>query len=89
LTGTGPAAPLADHLVETAEVGRRIRRVVDAMPPRTRLAAVLRWDHDMAHKDIAVAMGISIKGVEKLLGVAKSRLREELGEQLDRGTAID
>jgi DNA-directed RNA polymerase specialized sigma24 family protein len=43
----------------------------------------------MAHKDIAVAMGISTKGVEKLLGVAKSRLREELGEQLDRGMTID
>jgi RNA polymerase sigma-70 factor (ECF subfamily) len=89
LTGTGSTAPLADHLLETAEVGSRIRRVVDALPPRTRLAAVLRWDHDMAHKDIAVAMGISVKGVEKLLGIAKSRLRQELGEQLDRGMPID
>jgi RNA polymerase sigma-70 factor (ECF subfamily) len=89
VTGTGPAAPLPDHLVETAEARRRIRRVIDAMPPRTRLAAVLRWDHDMAHKDIAVAMGISTKGVEKLLGIAKSRLREELGEQSIRGMTAD
>ncbi len=91
VTGTAPGAPLPDHLAETAEFGRRIRRVIDAMPPRTRLAAVLRWEHDMAHKDIAVAMGISTKGVEKLLGIAKSRLREELGDHLDRkgGLAID
>ncbi len=81
LTGTASPAPWPDRVLETAEVGRKLRDVIDALPPRTRLAAVLRWDHDLAHKDIAVAMGISTKAVEKLLAIAKSRLRAQLGEQ--------
>ena len=89
VTGTGVPAPLPDRELETAESGRRIRQAIDAMPPRARLATVLRWEHEMSHKDIAVAMGISAKGVEKLLRTAKSRLREELGEQVDREIAID
>src|SRR5262249_10531433 len=86
--GTAPAASLPDRVLETAEAARRIRQVVDALPPRTRLAAVLRWDYDLSHKDIAVAMGISTKGVEKLLTIAKSRLRAELGEQFGGEIAV-
>lgn len=89
LTGTGSAAPLPDHALQTAEVERRIRGAIDALPPRTRLAAVLRWNHDLAHKDIAVAMGITIKGVEKLLTIAKSQLRETLGDHFADEIAVD
>ena len=89
VAGTASAAPLPDRVLETAEVERKLREVIDALPPRTRLAAVLRWEHDLAHKDIAVAMGISIKGVEKLLGVARSRLRSELGEQFGGAISVD
>jgi RNA polymerase sigma-70 factor, ECF subfamily len=89
LAGTGPALPSPDRALETAEAERRFRRVVDGLPARTRLAAVLRWEHDLAHKDIAVAMGISVKGVEKLLGVAKSRLRAEFGDRFRDGIAVD
>jgi RNA polymerase sigma-70 factor (ECF subfamily) len=86
LAGAPSTPRLPDEVFETAELRRRIRIAIDALPPRTRLAAILRWDHELSHKEIAVAMGISVKGVEKLLGIAKSRLRNELGGRLDDAT---
>jgi DNA-directed RNA polymerase specialized sigma24 family protein len=38
----------------------------------------------MSHAEVATMMGISLKGVEKLLGVAKQKLRERLGDLLAR-----
>jgi len=39
----------------------------------------LQWDYEMSHAEIATAMGISIKGVEKLIATAKAKLRQALG----------
>ncbi len=37
----------------------------------------------MSHDEIAVAMDISNKGVEKLIATAKRKLRESLGAHAD------
>jgi DNA-directed RNA polymerase specialized sigma24 family protein len=34
----------------------------------------------MSHAEVATMMGISLKGVEKLLAVARQKLRERLGD---------
>jgi RNA polymerase sigma factor (sigma-70 family) len=48
---------------------------IDELPTRARLALVLQRDHEMSQAEIANAMGISVKGVEKLLATAKTKLR--------------
>lgn len=73
-------APAADRQLEQRETAHAVRAAIDALPPRTRLAIVLRIDHGMSVAEIATAMGISLKGAEKLLGAAKGKLRSHLGE---------
>jgi RNA polymerase sigma-70 factor (ECF subfamily) len=76
----GIAAPvtLPDRALEADERQAAVRAAIDALPPRTRLAIVLRWEHGMSNDAVAEAMGISIKGVEKLVATAKRKLRETL-----------
>lgn len=75
--------PGADRQLEQAETDRAVRAAIDRLPPRTRLALVLRIDHAMSHADVATAMGITVKGVEKLLATARAKLRGELGAHAD------
>jgi RNA polymerase sigma-70 factor (ECF subfamily) len=72
-----------DRALEIDETARAVRAAIDRLPARSRVAFVLRWDHEMTNAQIAIAMGISIKGVEKLIVTAKSRLRILLGSHAD------
>jgi RNA polymerase sigma-70 factor (ECF subfamily) len=67
--------PRADELLEREETLVALRRAIDALPPRARLAVVLRWRDHLTNADVADAMGITVKGVEKLLASAMTRLR--------------
>ena len=67
--------PRADEVLERRETLVALRRAIDALPPRARLAVVLRWRDHLTNADVADAMGITVKGVEKLLASAMSRLR--------------
>jgi RNA polymerase sigma-70 factor, ECF subfamily len=78
VAGVAPAAPSADVALGDQERRSALRAAIDRLPPRARLALVLQQDHHMSLKEIASAMGISVKGVEKLLSTAKTRLRELL-----------
>ena len=79
---TGSRPP--DRLLESSETEVAVRDAIDRLPPRARIAFVLQWDYEMSHTDIATAMGISIKGVEKLLASARTKLREMLGDHAAR-----
>lgn len=76
----GPPPRTPDLLLESHETETAVREAIDQLPPRTRVAFVLQWDYEMSHAEIATAMGISIKGVEKLVATAKTKLRETLGD---------
>ena len=65
--------------LERDETTRHVRAAIDRLPPRTRLALVLRLDHEMSNAEIATAMDISIKGVEKLISKANALLRSAIG----------
>ena len=65
----------ADETFEADERRAVIRRAIDRLPPRARLALVLQRDHEMTQAEIAAAMDISLKGVEKLLATARQKLR--------------
>lgn len=78
VAGVGSPLPRPDEVLQADERSRAIRDAVAQLSPRTRVAFVLRWEHEMSHAEIATAMGISVKGVEKLVTAARARLRELL-----------
>jgi len=83
VSGLGQAAPRADEVTEADERRRAVMLAIDRLPTRSRLAFLLRWEHRMSNADVATAMGISIKGVEKLVTIARRHLRAALGAHSD------
>jgi RNA polymerase sigma-70 factor (ECF subfamily) len=75
VAGTAAQAPNADEALEARERDEALQKAIALLPRRARLALVLHREHDMNQADVATAMGISVKGVEKLLATAKSKLR--------------
>ena len=73
-------ATAPDKALESREAAAAVRHAIDRLPPRARLSVVLRWEHGMSYQEIATMMGISIKGVEKLITNAKRKLRVDLGD---------
>ena len=78
VAGIAASPPPADEALEAAERRARIRAAIDRLPPRARLALVLQRDHEMTNAEVAEAMDISLKGVEKLLATARQKLRPML-----------
>ena len=84
VAGVAALPPLADETLEVDERRARIRRAINRLPPRARLALVLQRDHDMTQVQIAEAMDVSLKGVEKLLATARRKLRQLLEAEGER-----
>jgi RNA polymerase sigma-70 factor (ECF subfamily) len=78
VAGIAGALPLPDDTLCASESRQRVRRAMDLLPPRARQALVLRVDHELSDAEIAESMGISRKGVEKLVAIAKRHLRATL-----------
>jgi len=55
-----------------------VRRAVDALPPRQRMALVLKQFEGMSYEDIAEVMDCSAGAVDALLSRARSALRDSL-----------
>ncbi|MBB4078144.1 RNA polymerase sigma-70 factor (ECF subfamily) [Lewinella aquimaris] len=68
-----PAAAL-----EQEELQVRINRAIDRLPERCRLVFVMSKVEDMAHREIAEELGISVKTVENQMTRAYKFLREWL-----------
>jgi RNA polymerase sigma-70 factor, ECF subfamily len=75
VAGVAVSAQPADEALEADERSVRIRGAINRLPPRARLALMLQRDHEMTNAEIAEAMDISLKGVEKLLATARQKLR--------------
>lgn len=68
----------ADEILEGDEAALELRRAIESLPPRTRLAMELRWLRQMSYAEVASVMRISTKGVEKLITEGMARLRSIL-----------
>jgi RNA polymerase sigma-70 factor (ECF subfamily) len=88
VAGVAPAGPLPTEELERNERDAALRRAIDDLPPRSRAAVVLQYTHGMSQSEVAGAMGISVKGVEKLVASGKRRLRELLGPMMVDGTPL-
>jgi len=73
--GPGPADGILQE--ETAVA---VRRALDTLPPRQRVALVLRHYEDLSYLEIAQSMDTSVKSVERLLAHGRKTLQGRLGE---------
>ena len=69
----------ADRLLESEELVAAVKRVLEGLPERCRLALTLRWQRQMSYAEVAEAMGISVKTVEIYVGRGLAALRESYG----------
>jgi len=83
--GTGPHESTAStrdqppaHHLQQQELAGVIRKALDGLNERQRVAIVLNKFEDMNYTDIAEVMGLTSKGVKSLLSRARAKLREAL-----------
>jgi len=70
--------PDAGELTARGETGAMVRRALDNLPPAQRLAVVLKYYEGLSYAEIAGAMRITVKAVERLLSRARRNLRSSL-----------
>ncbi|MEQ8471943.1 MAG: RNA polymerase sigma-70 factor [Marinoscillum sp.] len=68
--------------IEQIELEHEVRSAIGDLPEKTRLAFTLSRYEDMSYKEIAEQLNISLKTVEKHIGIALKRLREALKNHL-------
>ena len=73
-----PSPDMTDTMMRQ-EAAIAVRAAIDALPPKQRLAIVLRYYEDLNYKEIASALGTTTKTVERLLARGRKRLRKVLG----------
>jgi RNA polymerase sigma factor (sigma-70 family) len=71
--------PGPDELAEAAEVRRRVRRAVAALPPGQRAAVTLHYLAGLTQAEAAAALGVEVGAVKTRLHKARSALRQQLG----------
>lgn len=71
-----PSAPSPGQRMQQQELAAVVRKAVDQLNDRQRMAVMLNKFEDMNYADIAAVMGLSVKAVKSLLARARDRLRE-------------
>ncbi|MEF2231701.1 MAG: sigma-70 family RNA polymerase sigma factor [Pseudodesulfovibrio sp.] len=75
------SSPGQEEALMTSQNAARVRRALDALPPRQRMAVVLRYYEGLGYDDMAAVLESSRKGVERLLSRGREALREKLGSR--------
>lgn len=69
-----PDQAVADH-ADSSEMQERLRRAIDRLPHRMRVAVVLRYFEDMSEAEIAEKLGVSLGTVKSTVSRAVAKLR--------------
>ncbi|MGV3504712.1 MAG: RNA polymerase sigma-70 factor [Adhaeribacter sp.] len=77
-----PGTHTAEQNLGLQETENQVQRAIEALPPKTRLVFSLSRFEELSYKEIADRLEISVKSVEKHMGIALQRLRENLREYL-------
>ena len=77
-----PTSPSAEDEVLGLELERAVRRAIDGLPVNCREVFLLSREQGLKYAEIAVALEISVKTVEKRMGQALSELRDRLAAWL-------
>jgi RNA polymerase sigma-70 factor (ECF subfamily) len=70
--------PSPHQRASDAEQTQAVQQAIVRLPPKQRTAVVLRYYEGLSGREIAVAMEISLKAVERLLGRARTTLERRL-----------
>jgi RNA polymerase sigma-70 factor (ECF subfamily) len=77
-----PTSPSAEDEVLGLELERAVRGAIDGLPVNCREVFLLSREQGLKYAEIAVALEISVKTVEKRMGQALSELRDRLAAWL-------
>ena len=72
--------PAPDRGLLAADVGRRVRAALQALPPRQREAIVLCHYQELGNIEAAGAMGVSVEALESLLSRGRRALKGSLAD---------
>jgi RNA polymerase sigma-70 factor (ECF subfamily) len=75
--GTGPV-----QKVQRQEVAAQVRRALEGLNERQRMAVMLNKFEDMGYAEIAEVMGLTVKAVKSLLSRARENLRAALSDYI-------
>jgi RNA polymerase sigma-70 factor (ECF subfamily) len=75
--------PAPDRGLHAADVGRRVRDALQALPPRQREAIVLCHYEEMGNIEAAGVMGVTVEALESLLSRGRRALRSALADLSD------
>ena len=75
-------AQSAEDDMVVSELERAVRTAIEELPERTREVFQLSRERGLKYSEIAVALDISVKTVEKRMGQALAELRERLAQWL-------
>jgi len=73
----------ADQKLLDAETFARVRRAVQALPPKYREVIALRYLQGLETSEICELLGISVNVVQVRLNRARNRLREDLSQWIE------
>ena len=82
LETTITASDSAERQLNFQETEAEIQKAIDALPPKTKVVFSLSRFEELSYKEIAERLDISVKSVEKHMGIALQRLRENLKDYL-------
>jgi len=80
-----PSAPSAEDEMLGTELEQAVRAAINGLPDKCREVFKLSRDQGLRYAEIAVALEISEKTVEKRMGQALAELRERLDQWLPSG----
>ena len=72
------ASDTSDSEILTKELLTHIEAAIEKLPPKCKAIFVLSRFEEMKYKEIAETLGLSLKTVENQMGIALSKLKEEL-----------
>ena len=73
--GMGIAEEAPDRLVEQAEFAAAVVQAFNALSPRVRQVALLRWQDGLSREEIASVLGVAMPTVKNQLAIAVRTLR--------------
>jgi RNA polymerase sigma-70 factor (sigma-E family) len=76
----------AVRVIGRVEASADLLRVLGKLPPRQRVALVLRYFEDLSEMEVAEVMGCSVGTVKSTTSRALSRLREEMEQSSGRAS---
>ena len=82
LEATITGSDSAERHLNFQETEAEIQKAIDALPPKTKVVFSLSRFEELSYKEIAERLDISVKSVEKHMGIALQRLRENLKDYL-------